>query len=1144
MKHRGSKCKGLGMVLLVAALVVVLAVSVSAEDHGEIVDSGKCGDNLTWTLYEDGLLEISGTGEMWDFEMVEDDYYGYLCEHTTAPWHVLFSSLKLNSGLTSIGNHAFYKGGYSISGNLIIPDTVITIGEGAFEECSWSAEAGGRELTLPDSLTTIGSNAFKHCTGFTGNLTIPDSVTEIGEGAFYGCNCFNGYLVIGSGVKSIENGTFAYCNGFKGDLVIPDSVYGIDDFAFWNCTGFDGKLTLGQNLRYIDGFSGCSGLSGELIIPENVVFIAPGAFEGCSGFSDAVKITGDVKYIGAWAFSECTGIHSAYFYKDAPIVFGFSAWASAGITGEWWEVYEDGLRPESVFEYLPEDFTIYYKNDKSGWSTPEWNGYPCYPVDSIPGEEICISVTDVTLDKKSAALELQVQSDGTEKGDELTLTATIKPENATDKNVTWEISDPSVLSIKGLGESIAEAQFIAKAPGTATVTVQTIDGGFTDTCTVTVMRKEIEPTDPTLVEADIDITMYDFDNSKLYFDVTIPGNIEVGDGIILMCNAMTDNVIIEHSMSDLSVRTEYDSVNNETNVGFEIDNILNYIEWYFTYKGELFVTEDTNVRIDCSTLNKSHTYMGMFDRLNFANVSSRFHKTYYLDASDELYLKNNVSSKDWENIEKTKKGSWGGSCQGFAAVALYNANKELLPTNIRSGCKSLWEITNWNNRTESILNTYFLQQKTKAFETAKMAITFNNLTGKIVGLLSQAANDLSPTSPVLIGISKADGSSQHALLGYAAESGVYKDVGSGDSKSTYHNRILIYDCNSPSVIMYLYFDIGSNKWYYDGVRTNVVMLTFRDDLIDPLDYTEYLRSGKTTSPKPDADLSINYITVRPQNSLVLDYNLSIDGEVIRVSPGLTIPEKGIATSFLMATAYDVEGNELPPQEMTLYLPDDSHEYTVIPDEGEYCDFSLMSNDAFTYIEADHAGEIFFKDDGFIEVSNVKGKYLLSVTVDDISDVYPWNTTKVTGNGSGNRVGMEITDKGILLNGDKLNDITVSVKRDDVTDEIEICAEVETVLITAKTDGDTESIVAMIDSDNDGDFETELDSNTTYLPGDVNNDGTVDSNDAIYLLRHTMNEARYPISQSGDMNSDGEIDSNDAIYLLRHTMNPTRYPLGE
>ena len=64
----------------------------------------------------------------------------------------------------------------------------------------------------------------------------------------------------------------------------------------------------------------------------------------------------------------------------------------------------------------------------------------------------------------------------------------------------------------------------------------------------------------------------------------------------------------------------------------------------------------------------------------------------------------------------------------------------------------------------------------------------------------------------------------------------------------------------------------------------------------------------------------------------------------------------------------------------------------------------------------------------------------------------------------------------------------------------------------------------------------------YIPGDVNNDDEVDSDDAIYLLRHTMNQERYPITQPGDMNRDDEIDTNDAIYLLRHTMNPDRYPL--
>ncbi len=70
---------------------------------------------------------------------------------------------------------------------------------------------------------------------------------------------------------------------------------------------------------------------------------------------------------------------------------------------------------------------------------------------------------------------------------------------------------------------------------------------------------------------------------------------------------------------------------------------------------------------------------------------------------------------------------------------------------------------------------------------------------------------------------------------------------------------------------------------------------------------------------------------------------------------------------------------------------------------------------------------------------------------------------------------------------------------------------------------------------------------TVLPalerGDLDGDGVLDSNDAIYLLRHTLRPDRYPLSQSGDVNGDGLVDSQDAIYLLRHTMRPDRYPLA-
>lgn len=67
--------------------------------------------------------------------------------------------------------------------------------------------------------------------------------------------------------------------------------------------------------------------------------------------------------------------------------------------------------------------------------------------------------------------------------------------------------------------------------------------------------------------------------------------------------------------------------------------------------------------------------------------------------------------------------------------------------------------------------------------------------------------------------------------------------------------------------------------------------------------------------------------------------------------------------------------------------------------------------------------------------------------------------------------------------------------------------------------------------------------SSYQRGDVNGDGYVNSDDAIYLLRYTLSPNRYPINQSGDMNGDGFVNSDDAIYLLRYTLSPSRYPLN-
>jgi len=68
--------------------------------------------------------------------------------------------------------------------------------------------------------------------------------------------------------------------------------------------------------------------------------------------------------------------------------------------------------------------------------------------------------------------------------------------------------------------------------------------------------------------------------------------------------------------------------------------------------------------------------------------------------------------------------------------------------------------------------------------------------------------------------------------------------------------------------------------------------------------------------------------------------------------------------------------------------------------------------------------------------------------------------------------------------------------------------------------------------------------TGPLKGDVDGNGSVNSDDAIYLLYHVLlGEDRYPVNQSCDFSGNGSVDSDDAIYLLYHALlGSERYPL--
>nr|WP_293621472.1 leucine-rich repeat domain-containing protein [Prevotella sp.] len=191
-------------------------------------------------------------------------------------------------------NHSFLNG-------LVIPDSVIRIGKGAFANCSFL-----RSLVIPDSVTSIGDYAFRDCSSLS-SIVIPDGVTSIGKSTFYFCSSLRS-LVLPDSVTSIGDFAFFGCSSLR-SLVIPDNVTSIGDYAFSGCSSLS-SLVLPDNVTNIGdcAFSGCSSLS-SLVIPDSVTSIGDLAFSGCSSLSNIV-IPDSVTSIGAWAFSGCSSLSS------------------------------------------------------------------------------------------------------------------------------------------------------------------------------------------------------------------------------------------------------------------------------------------------------------------------------------------------------------------------------------------------------------------------------------------------------------------------------------------------------------------------------------------------------------------------------------------------------------------------------------------------------------------------------------------------------------------------------------------------------------------------------------------------------------------------------------------------------------------
>ena len=163
-------------VIMLALVTAFWFLTTKAE--AAVTENGTCGDNLTWTLDDQGTLVISGTGEMTEFKSADGEYW--------SPYGSKIKTVIIEDGVTSILETAFYY--CTDIQSVTIGNSVTTIGDCAFGGCT-----GLKSLIIPDSVKTIGAMAFWECTGLE-TVVLGNGVNEIGENAFWDC----------TGLKAIE----------------------------------------------------------------------------------------------------------------------------------------------------------------------------------------------------------------------------------------------------------------------------------------------------------------------------------------------------------------------------------------------------------------------------------------------------------------------------------------------------------------------------------------------------------------------------------------------------------------------------------------------------------------------------------------------------------------------------------------------------------------------------------------------------------------------------------------------------------------------------------------------------------------------------------------------------------------------------
>ena len=422
-------------------------------------------------------------------EMIEISYnvkeIGYaVFENCTA-----LTSINLPDSVTDIGSNAFSKSGLL---SITIPDSVLTMDSGVFSGC-----AGLTSVKLPQNLTALSSGMFQNCAVLT-EIIWPEKTETISSNVFRNCDALT-ELVIPNTVSRVEGGAFYDCDALT-KVVVPDSVTYLGTQVFYDCDALtDVKLGTGLTSIPASTFAQCDVLE-TVVIPYRVTSINSSAFKNCVALKN-VTIPRATTSIASDAFSYYSrmtiygvaGTYAETFAANNSIQFVNNEVKANTVTlSEKAVTMNNGATHKLVMTVEPANFTdsVSWKSGDTSIVTVADDGtLKALKVGTATVKVIVGSASTsckVTVVQPVTSISLNRSSVNLEALETLQLTASVYPDNAADKSVSWSSSDESVASVDDSGLVTAHAR------GKATITVTALGGNnVSRSCTVTVTNNGV-----------------------------------------------------------------------------------------------------------------------------------------------------------------------------------------------------------------------------------------------------------------------------------------------------------------------------------------------------------------------------------------------------------------------------------------------------------------------------------------------------------------------------------------------------------------------------------------------------------------------------------------------------------------------------